>query len=483
MSVPSQRTYLVVEAWRECEEATGAPMRDPAIEQQALSCAGSFEDRIVVRAAAFAAAHGLEPLITAAGRRLRLTAYAVLASGFLLGIGAAHALPDGFPARANVVALLLVLIAPNLTMLLVWASVLGYGSWRGHDAAAAGWIGRRTLAAYRLLNRHVAITPQTRAAALSWSHYLLHTPAGHWRLSQLTHGFWLALTAGALLACWWLMVIHQIDFLWGSTLLSEQQVQALLTRLTHAVASVGFAAPEAADIAASRVDLGAQTPELRQRWGLFVIGSLVLCGLLPRTLAAIISVLAARHRDRRLSLDLTRPGYARLRPLLAPLASVTRVLDADEAAVFAKVDAKHGIIPTAAALPPQAVWLSLERAPRAGVVHSQVALDLGVVATRADQERVLAALARSQPVREAVVIVADIAITPDRGVTRFLSEIAARAACPAWLLLDGAGSAAAWRAADRETRCADWSQAAGEAGITQVLLLAAESAMEAAHGD
>lgn len=457
----SHRSYLLTEAWRHFEEIEGAPIRDPAVEAAAIVAGPTLPARITARARAFAERHALAAAIVATGRRLGLAVYGLLLLGLLLGAAAARVLPEEYPARANAIALLGILLLPNLLCLCLWTLAFGAGSVRGRRPAP-GWLGRRTVAIFARLSRQFAHRTSDRAAAAAWLEYLAQTPSGCCRVSFITHGFWITTISGALIGCWWLLSIRQVDFFWGSTLLDETQVHAVLSFVMRPVAAFGFPVPEIADIAASRSGAIAQAPDVRARWGWFILGALVALGLVPRLAAAALCMIGVVICDRRLALDLNRLGYARLQPILLAASAATLVRDPDTAAAAHAASPANRDAIWGRAIPAEAAWLALERAVPAG---GDAALDLGVVSTRKDHVRVLAALAEPAPTWRAVVVHADLATTPDRGLLRFVAELVARATRPVYLLIDDTQAAGAWPDAERAARLADWQRLARDAGL------------------
>ena len=127
-------------AWRHYEEARGAPLRDAQIEADVLRDAADFSRRVALRARAFSARVGLDPHLQRARRRLRQAAVLAVIVGVVLGIGTAGLMPDGTPARANLMDMLAALLAPNLLALLLWLLLQLAGSLRGHGAAGS-WFG------------------------------------------------------------------------------------------------------------------------------------------------------------------------------------------------------------------------------------------------------------------------------------------------------------------------------------------------------
>ncbi len=219
--------------------------------------------------------------------------------------------------------------------------------------------------------------------------------------------------------------------------------------------------PDNADILASRVGLPVADPELRRRWGLFILGAIVLFGLLPRLLAAGVDALALRAGLARLQPSTGRPGYARLQPLLLPVTHAGSRPGGPLAAAPARPVPPPG---DASPPPAQAAWVALERPPAAAIEPAAPAADLGIISTREDERQLLERLAGEQP-WPALCVSVDLASSPDRGLGRALADIVRASRVPVHLVLTGS---AAWTALPAEaaaTRLSDWQTLAAEAGI------------------
>lgn len=454
---PSLDRHLQTQAWCQLEEARGAPVRDAAIEVAARAAAPDLPGRIAARAAAFASREEIAALLRRHRVRERAGRRLLCLAGLAAGIVAARFLPEGPAARANVVALLGALLLPNLLSLALWLGLQAGAALRGRGVAAT-WLGE---ALERLVDRAGSALPggrgeAARAVQRALREFHFEHPAGRARLASLSHLFWLFLALGSMLGCWWLLMLRQVDFHWGSTLLTEDQVARALALVGAPLGGLGLAVPDTADIAASRLDAGSQPSGLRMRWAWFVLGSLGVWGVLPRLVALLACLLAGRWFLRRTRLDLARPGFLRLRELLAPPAPASRILDADDAP-----DGPRVLVDEALPAPPPAgsAWVTLERTLPVGAD----ALDFGAVLDRSGQQRVLAALAAAQD-WPALVVQAPLVVTPDRGIAQFVAALVAAARRPVYLRVADDGDAE-FGEAERAERIGDWRSLARAAGI------------------
>ncbi len=450
--------HLQTLAWRHYEEARGEPMRDAALEAAAIAAAPDLPRRIEARALAWCARTGIDVTLARYRGRERHARRIAFALGLLGGLAAARLMPEGFPARANVVAMLGGLLLPNLLSLCAWLLLQVAATLRGRGAVGA-WFGQALARGLDGLGarRQAHGGEVERAVQRALFEFHADTTDGRARVAALSHLFWLALACGAMISCWWLLVVRQIDFYWGSTLLGADFVGRALDALAQPVSMLGFPVPDAADIAASRIDAAPADSALRTRWGWFVLGSLCVFGVLPRLAALGWCLALVRWSARRPAIDLARPGYWRLRDILQPAASLTRIVDRDEAPPGPR---PLQTVPAGLAPPADAAWLALERSLPA----PPGARDFGAIVDRAGQLRVLDALARAAPPWPAIVIQAPLAVTPDRGLGQFVSAVVAASRQPVYLLV-AVDAAGALTPAERDARLEDWRSLAGRAGI------------------
>ncbi|HMM78214.1 MAG TPA: DUF2868 domain-containing protein [Gammaproteobacteria bacterium] len=463
-TVPSPWQTL---AWRHYEEAQGEALRDPAIEAAAIAAGPDLATRIAARARAFCARESLDEALAAYARHGRQALVIAVVAGTAIGLGTARLIPEAAPARANVMDMLAALLAPNLLALLLWAVLQLAASLRG-GGAAGSLLGQTLQQGLERLTRGLRARrdPRARAAQRAWFDYHAGTMAGRARLALLSHAFWLALALGAMLGCWWLLSLRQVDFYWGSTLLGPEAIGRLIEVLARPIAALGLPVPSATDVAASRLDAVANDPALRARWGWFLLGALAVFGVLPRVLALALCGALVRLGDRRYRPDLSQPGFFRLQPLLMPEPMHTRVLDPDEGAGRARPSVA---VASLGQPPPAAAWVALERALPA----PREALDLGTIVERGDQQRLLATLAQ-RPAWPALVIHAPLAATPDRGVAQFVASLVAAARCPLWLSI-AIEDEDALPAAERAARIEDWRALGEKAGIAPARIVEARA--------
>lgn len=459
MSRMSVSDWLLAESFRRLEERVG---RQP--DQAALAIArdrgGDLPGRLRARASALAQA----PSVRADIRRLR-RALGWLGLGLaLLGlvVGAAAARATIADRQVDILlATAALLLLPSL-MLLAWLVAMLLGARRGGSGGLSGtvalgalrWLGPRLLS-----SPHAAdvMTAFGGAAATTW---------GRWRLSAITHGFWLAYAAGALGTLLVFFSVVQYELSWGTTLLSERSVVRLVEWLAWWPERLGFMpAADPAWISAGREGTG--DASARAEWARFLLAMIAAWAIVPRAVLLIVSSGVAALAGRRMELDTTHPGYLRLAADLSPARGGEETAGRPLPEVERRPRRRRK--PNAAGILAVAVELERQEADPAGLVPGIEVIDLGRADDRAGRS---AALETAQGLRRpaaAVLGVCSMLRTPDAGTERFLARLAETADAPLWLVLDE-GERLAERGGDVAVRRRDWQVLAERAGGQAVFL-------------
>lgn len=459
---------LLAEAVRLHEESRGIAGDEPDADAKARAGGGDFEQRIVARAEALSPA----PALRGALRHLLATCAMVCAAGAVLafagGAGAAGAVlgaPQGEPV--NVFFALAGLIGVPILALIAWALVMIV-----RPGGAAGVLGKAVLAAGGWIARRLDPGPMTIAAVRAAAAVFAGGPLGRWTLSAISHALWLAYLLGALAAIVLLLSTKEFTFTWETTILSETSYIRMTEAIAALPALIGFPAPEAADVAASQKGVSAAAAErVRAAWAGLLIGSLAVYGALPRFALLIVSLLAAGRAARRCHLDLSHPGYARLRPALLPPSAPTGIIDADTPENrLACERGGTGEPPPAVGRDGPAAILGLEIEPPATgwppAAEDADWLDLGFADDRGSRHRIIETIGRLPAPPRLIVVVCSLTQTPDRGHRIFIADLQRLTRIAVILLLSG-GERFRARGQPRQLaqRIADWRRLAGAAGV------------------
>jgi len=437
------------------------------------------EDKLIAYHRAMPEAAPARRSLTRQLRLLRVVVAALMLVALLAGAAtAATALGPGGGAPVNIFHLLASLLGLHLLLLLLWLAVIAFAP----EQPAGRSLGAGAIWLWRRLSRMAAKEELPTAAAGALTHRLMAPPAGRWTASVLTHGLWLGYLGGALAMTLVGLSTEHIVFIWETTILGAEEFAAAIGALGVVPAALGFPAPDAAEIAAARLQGGttlqAQDP---RPWSGLLVGCLVGYGLLPRTLALLACLGLARRALAR-PLDLADPAFARMIPALAPVMRRSEILDRDTDTA--------GDRPPASAHP--AGMASSDPPPPTGpvaVLGWEIAMpacgwpppgggadviDLGLCESREDLATA-AGRARSAGA-ERLLAVADLTVTPDRGVQAGLAEMAAAAGADRLFLVLTREGALRRRLSEDESRerIADWVAAAHAAGLRLEHVLAVD---------
>jgi hypothetical protein len=416
------QTSWLTEAIRLREEQAG-PLEDLEANRLARRDGGTLATRITHRAASLARRDGVDTALRhwQQGARLALIALAVLA--LFSGAGLAFtALGDGL-RPVNVFWALGSLLGLDVLLLLSWA--LGLLLSGEHGAS----LGRLWLWLSEKLARDAKAAHLGPALVLLLQRHRLN----RWLLGALIHGLWLLAMLSALALCLLLLATRRYGFVWETTLLNADTFVTLTQALGALPELLGFNVPDAEMIRASG-DTAVNLEATRQAWAAWLVGVLVVYGVLPRLLLWALCLWRWRRGCRQLRIDLDLPGHARLREALMPSSERLGISDAapaawPEAEAANGQAANQGAVMVAIELDDQQPW------PPALPATVQ---DAGILDSRESRQRLLEQLTRFPPAR--LVIACDPRRSPDRGSLALVAELARSAgATRVWLLPAPAG--------------------------------------------
>jgi len=417
------------------EEHAG-PLDDQEANRLARAAGGDLSTRIRCRARWLADRDGLVQALRhwLQGARLALIALALLAIVSGAGLGFA-ALGDG-RTPVNVFWALGSLLGPNLILLIGWALGLMFAGEQGAT------LGRLWLWLSEKLARDAKAAQLAPALLLLLQRHKLN----RWVLGALVNGLWWLAMLSALVIVLMLMATRRYGFVWETTILGGETFVAMTQAFGALPALLGFSVPSVEMIRAS----GAAALDIesaRQAWAAWLVGVLLVYGVLPRLGLALLCLWQWRRGRASLGLDLNLPGYAQLRERLMPSSERLGVNDAAPAQLH-PVQSAIGNRESDGAL---LVAIELDERPwppkLPGTVQSA-----GVLDSRESRHKLLEQLSRFPPAR--LAIACDPRRSPDRGSLALIAELARSAgATRIWLLQAPPGEAL-----DAE-RLGDWHSA------------------------
>ncbi|WXL25420.1 DUF2868 domain-containing protein [Ectopseudomonas mendocina] len=423
------------------EEHAGL-LEDSEANRRAQAQGGNLSQRIQTRALFLAERDGQSQGLAHWLQGARLAGVLLLVLAVIAGSGlAVAALGDG-QRPVNVFWALGSLLGLNWLMLLLW--LLGL---LVRDSTGA--LGRLWL----WLSEKLARDAQAAQLAPALMLLLQRQRLTRWGVGLLTHGFWLATSLSALITLLILLATRRYGFVWESTLLSSETFITLTQTIGQLPALLGFTLPDAELIRASG-DNPLANEGARQIWAHWLVGVLIIYGLLPRLLLSLLCLWRWSRGTAKLELDLSQPGYSLLRERLQPSSERLGVCDADPGQLYQPQAGQTGLnsdgaVLVAIELDPQRPW------PPA---LPQGISDAGVIDTREQRRQLLEQLSRFPAQR--LLITCDPRRSPDRGSLALIGELARNAAATrVWLLQPPPGEAL------DSQRLGDWHQALDQLGL------------------
>ncbi|TDN45563.1 DUF2868 domain-containing protein [Azoarcus indigens] len=438
----------LAEIVRRHEEASG-PLEDSAALSEAQQAPAGLEDRILTRARFLAEREGWAQAPRQWLARARLASALAALLALVAGGGMAWGVLGDGSRSVNIVWALAGLLGVHVFSLMLWLVAMAAGP---AAAPAGGLLGRAWLRLLGWLDRRPEATaPLAALTGLSGGGAL-----ARWGLGMLTHALWALALAAAALALLALLATRRYGFAWETTILPADVFVAFVDLLGRLPAALGFSVPDAATVVASGEAAGAGEAG-RRAWSSWLLGCLLVYGLLPRLLLlAACAGLWARARAR-LRLDLSLPGYARLRTRLLPEAERLGVRDPAPAAAGRSGGRPHPLqgehaLAVAIELGEDLAW------PLPGWAQR----DTARVDGREQRRACLRRCEQHPPSR--LLAVVDARVTPDRGSLVLLAELSARAVeTRVWVREEGADAL-------RPSRRSAWEAALAEQGFDRAAL-------------
>ena len=438
---PLDRLWLT-EAVRLREEHAG-PLDDAEANRQARAQGGELPELIEHRALWLARRDGLIDALRHWRQGARLAGFALVLLALLTGAGLAFAaLGDGI-RPVNVFWALGSLLGLNLLTLLGWLLSFVFAG------DAGGALGRLWLWLSEKLARD-ARAVQLAPALLA---VLEQRRLGRWLLGLGVHGLWLIAMASALLTLLALLATRRYGFVWETTILGENTFISLTQALGALPSLLGFSVPDIAQIR-TRGDLASGAESARQSWAGWLVGVMLIYGLLPRLLLALFCLWRWRRGRAQLQLDLQLPAYRLLRERLQPPTERLGINDAAPPQLHtpsagAQLDGSEGAV---------LVGIELDQSHPWPPKLPKTVADAGVLDDREQRRRLLEQLTRFPPQR--LAIACDPRRSPDRGTLALIGELSRCAAeSRIWLLQPPTGEAL------DSHRLQDWHQALDGLGL------------------
>ncbi|QZD70936.1 DUF2868 domain-containing protein [Pseudomonas sp. 3-2] len=427
----SLQNLWLTETVRLREEHAG-PLDDLEANRLARAAGGDLPGRIQRRALWLAERDGLTAALKhwLQGARLALVLLAIFA--VLSGAGLAFAALGQTPV--NVFWALGSLLGLNLILLLSWALGLIFA---GEHGATLGRL-------WLWLSEKLARDAKAAQLAPALLLMLQRQKLNRWALGTLVNGLWLLAMVSALVLLLTLMATRRYGFVWETTILSADTFINMTQAFGALPALLGFNVPTVDMIRASG-DTVLNIESARQAWATWLVGVLVVYGVLPRLLLALFCFWRWNSGKAALRLDLNLPGYAQLRERLMPTSERLGITDPEPAQLH-RVESTVGEHASDGAL---LVAIELDDQHSWPPTLPKNVSNAGILDSRESRNKLLEQLSRFPPAR--LAIACDPRRSPDRGSLALIAELARNAAATrVWLLQAPQG-----QALDAE-RLGDW---------------------------
>lgn len=407
------QSYWLLEAVR-LKESQWGPIEDSVEVRRVIAVGGDFEDRLLLRSMLLAQRSGWAELQQRIIRSLRYSLIALSVLFILMGAGVAIGALATQDGSVNVLLALVALLGVNSLSFLLWCFSLLTG---GNQSVHSG-IGLSH--AWLWLSQRIVKGPDHGLLFNALFGFASKQRLLRWSLSAVNHWLWLLALLTACATVLALLAAKRYYFNWETTLLGPDSFVQLVQGLGFLPGLIGFATPSVEVIRQSDgLQLLSSTAQVQ--WSSWLVGCLIIYGVIPRFLAWGLSLFLLQRHKRRLQVDTDQLGFIELRQRLMPAAEYVGV-DADAGADQVPEAVVQALRPTKTSrtvfvgieLPEDHPW-PVTRMPS----NWQ---DAGMVDSREQRAELLALLSRAS--FSHVVLCVDAEQTPDRGVVAWLAELA-----------------------------------------------------------
>lgn len=452
----SVKQWWVVEYIRCLEERHGRFQDDAVANALAKASHSSLTERIAIRAEALPMAKSGREDLQQLMHILRWLIMVWFLVAVLAGLGA------GFMAASErevevLVALLTVLALPTLTLMIWSILILLPGHRRSPSRLMSSALDWAIRGVYRSSEQRDQLE-----CVIATAMRLLSTPYGRWGLSSIGHLVWLTYLCSALLFLSVQLMVRQYDLGWGTTLLSEATALQFLMALAWLPELLGWM-PAQSELWLAQGQMGVAPEAVRMPWAVFMLSLIVAYGIGPRLLALGLSIWLGCRARQRMHLDLSQPGYARLKRLLLEPQhtygmTVQRLAPQNRAQRESPVDGRN------------IYALSLETNAANAIPDMQVhaVTHLGSIEGRKDRSRVLAAFEAQKAPALCLILEVQTRRSPDQGMIELINHLADASGGALLIVLSDFEALQSWEV-DEDQRIEEWTRVGLQTGGRLVL--------------
>ncbi|ART82593.1 hypothetical protein CBP31_08150 [Oceanisphaera profunda] len=416
------QTLWLCETVRLREEHTGQ-LEDSEACRKARATAGSLSQRLQVRGLFLAKRDGLVVAMQHWLQGARLALWLLIFSAILSGVVLAKTALSGNPEAINIFWALSGLIGLNLLSLLAWCVSLIFAK-KSSSPLSHAWLWLSN----KLARDAKAAQLAPALLVLLQRHKLLR-----WGLGRLLHGWWLITLSSALFSLIALLATRRYGFVWESTIVASDSFVMLVNLLGQPAAWLGFALPNSELIQQSGLHALASEPA-RQMWASWLLGMLLIYGVLPRLAFSLLCEWRWRRGVKRLAFNADDEVWQPLHERVQPSSERLGVVDAAPSALPSTTAGAqltgHDAVLVAIELDDSISWPP----DHLKSDHPQHLLDAGVIDTREQRRQLLEQLSAHPPAR--LLITCNPQRSADRGTLHLIAELSRTAAVTRVWLLD-----------------------------------------------
>lgn len=390
------------------------PMDDSAYLYALRAQDLSPEQKIITRAQRLAGASGLAQEISNYRRLAKYSFFALVILSVISGIGLAYAGLGSRSSEVNLLSAWIAILGLHALSFSLWLVFLFVPKRSDKDYPLLGqawmWLSKKLSRgpnAALVPNALFSLTRQQRSTA--------------WLLSAASHLLWIVILGAALATIFFLLSTRRYTFVWETTILSATTLEQIAYYLGLLPSLLGFPMPEVSQLISAGA---AADSSLHASWSRWLIGQVVVYGLILRGIALIISLGIGRFRLAHTAIDLDSTAYAPLLARLEPIAVNTGVdspAPSFAAAALPKASldlSGNGTLIVGIELDPHEQWPLFERAV------NDTLIDGGNIESREQRHALLTELGqRNEPLQQ-ILFVCDAEQTPDRSHLNLMQTIA-----------------------------------------------------------
>jgi hypothetical protein len=360
----------------------------------------------------------------------------LLVLALLGGFSTALAVLGDGSRPVNVIWALGGLIGFNLLMLLVWLlNLLPAGAAGGERGGIPGriwfWLSSRFSGRSSLAGSAVQ-HPETAGHAVSRALIeLMHRSRSTlWIFGAITHYLWLSALIGVAVGLVLSLALRSYSFIWETTILPADAFVEFVAVFGWLPELLGFAVPDADGVRSSGVANGMlsasaegaalnQSEDIRRAWSSWLLGSLLVYGILPRLLLALWCSQRLLSKLKRVRLQ-DLPAYSILAARLRPVSEAAGIRDQQPESLYRSQIGSSSKPGTRTAV---IIGLELQEnleIDQTNAAAADALLIIQPVDSREQRSHALAVLTDNPPAR--LLIVCNPRLSPDRGTLNWIVD-------------------------------------------------------------